>query len=209
MAFAATASKRGAFADMNKAATDVAQALPRLSELTIFELRGEWRRLRRWLPSSKTYEKSYFRCKLFCRFSRQSTTSDYDRGKLQERLAKLGVTLIRVGGATNKERSSGRRAQRHPCGGGRRVISRATPSTTRPEPSVRCVAAMRPESGVLACVLLIELFTRFEDLAYMSARPRTERFDGLPQGAAELGQFVIHALRSGGEDSPRHQAVSL
>src|SRR3981189_2038769 len=45
MAFAATASKRGAFADMNKAAIDVAQALARLSELTIFELRGEWRRV--------------------------------------------------------------------------------------------------------------------------------------------------------------------
>src|SRR3984893_13536760 len=45
MAFAAAASKRGAFADMNKAAIDVAQALVRLSEGTIFELRGEWRRL--------------------------------------------------------------------------------------------------------------------------------------------------------------------
>src|ERR1700730_9890941 len=43
MAFAATASKRGAFADVNKAAIDVVQALARLSELTIFELRGEWR----------------------------------------------------------------------------------------------------------------------------------------------------------------------
>src|ERR1700686_800219 len=50
MAFAATASKRGAFADMNKAAIDVAQALARLSELTIFELRGEWRRLLRLPP---------------------------------------------------------------------------------------------------------------------------------------------------------------
>ena len=50
MAFAATASKRGAFADMNKAAIDVAQALARLSELTIFELRGEWRRLHRMPP---------------------------------------------------------------------------------------------------------------------------------------------------------------
>src|SRR5580692_9128489 len=49
-AFAATASKRGAFADMNKAAIDVAQALARLSELTIFELRGEWRRLHRMPP---------------------------------------------------------------------------------------------------------------------------------------------------------------
>src|SRR5580693_9131358 len=50
MAFAATASKRGAFADMNKTAIDVAQALARLSELTIFELRREWRRLHRMPP---------------------------------------------------------------------------------------------------------------------------------------------------------------
>jgi hypothetical protein len=35
---------------MNKAAIDVAQALTRLSELTIFELRGEWRRLHRTPP---------------------------------------------------------------------------------------------------------------------------------------------------------------
>ena len=39
-----------ALADMNKAAIDVAQALVRLSELTIFELRGEWRRLHRMPP---------------------------------------------------------------------------------------------------------------------------------------------------------------
>src|SRR6266568_9170257 len=64
--------------------------------------------------------------------------------------------------------------------------------------SVRRVAAMRPESGVLAWVLLVELFPRCEDLAHMGARPRAERLDGLPQGAAELGQLVIHALRSGG-----------
>jgi Protein of unknown function (DUF2924) len=50
MTFAATASIRGALADMNKAAIDVAQALVRLSELTIFELRGEWRRLHRMPP---------------------------------------------------------------------------------------------------------------------------------------------------------------
>ena len=50
MAFAATASKRGAFGDMNKAAIDVAQELARLSALTIFELRGEWRRLHRMPP---------------------------------------------------------------------------------------------------------------------------------------------------------------
>jgi hypothetical protein len=47
MAFAAIASKRGALADMDKAAIDIAKALVRLSELTIFELRGEWRRLHR------------------------------------------------------------------------------------------------------------------------------------------------------------------
>ena len=41
-AFAAIASKRGALAHMDKAAIDIAKALARLSELTIFELRGEW-----------------------------------------------------------------------------------------------------------------------------------------------------------------------
>src|ERR1700736_4814998 len=50
MAFAATASKRGARADMDKAAIDIAKALARLSELTIFELRVEWRRLHRMPP---------------------------------------------------------------------------------------------------------------------------------------------------------------
>ena len=49
-AFAAIGSKRGALADMDKAAIDIAQALARLSELTIFELRGEWRRLHRMPP---------------------------------------------------------------------------------------------------------------------------------------------------------------
>ena len=50
MAFAATASKRGAFADMDKPAINVAKELARLSALTIFELRGEWRRLHRMPP---------------------------------------------------------------------------------------------------------------------------------------------------------------
>jgi hypothetical protein len=35
---------------MDKAAIDIAKALTRLSELTIFELRGEWRRLHRMPP---------------------------------------------------------------------------------------------------------------------------------------------------------------
>jgi hypothetical protein len=50
MAFAATASKRGAVGDMEKRAIDVAKALVRLSEVTTFELRGEWRRLHRMPP---------------------------------------------------------------------------------------------------------------------------------------------------------------
>jgi Protein of unknown function (DUF2924) len=49
-AFAAIASKRGALADMDKAAIDIAKALARFLELTIFELRGEWRRLHRMPP---------------------------------------------------------------------------------------------------------------------------------------------------------------
>ena len=35
---------------MDKAAIDIAKALVRLSEVTIFELRGEWRRLHRTPP---------------------------------------------------------------------------------------------------------------------------------------------------------------
>src|ERR1700730_17319276 len=61
----------------------------------------------------------------------------------------------------------------------------------------------------LGCVLPAELFARWEDLAPMSTRPQTERSHGLPQGAAEPGQFVIHARRSGREDSPLYQAVSF
>jgi hypothetical protein len=49
-ALAAIASKRGALADMDKAAIDVAKVLTRLSALTIFELRGEWRRFHRTPP---------------------------------------------------------------------------------------------------------------------------------------------------------------
>jgi len=69
------------------------------------------------------------------------------------------------------------------------------------------IAVMLGQYRRLGCILPVELFARCEDLAHMSARPQTERFHRLPQGAAELGQFVIHALRSGGEDSPLYQAV--
>ena len=57
----------------------------------------------------------------------EETTSDYDREKLQERLAKLagGVAVINVGAATEsrnerKESPRRRRAARHPRRGGRR-----------------------------------------------------------------------------------------
>src|SRR5215831_2414313 len=47
---AATASRRGAVADMAKGSIDLAATLARLSMATIFELRGEWRRLHRAPP---------------------------------------------------------------------------------------------------------------------------------------------------------------
>ena len=62
----------------------------------------------------------------------EETTSDYDREKLQERLAKLagGVAVIKVGAATEtemKEAEGARRgcAQRHARGRGRRHRARA------------------------------------------------------------------------------------
>ena len=50
MVFAVTASRRAAAADMAKSSIDVAEVLARLSASTIFELRGEWRRLHRTPP---------------------------------------------------------------------------------------------------------------------------------------------------------------
>src|SRR5215831_13665520 len=47
---AATASRRGAVADMAKGSIDLAATLARLSMATIFELRSEWRRLHRAPP---------------------------------------------------------------------------------------------------------------------------------------------------------------
>jgi chaperonin GroEL len=71
----------------------------------------------------------------------EETTSDYDREKLQERLAKLagGVAVIRVGGATEvevkeKKGPRGRCAPCHPCGGRRghrRRRRRSTVAGTR------------------------------------------------------------------------------
>ena len=47
---AVTTSRRAAAADMAKLAIDIAEELARLSTATIFELRGEWRRLHRASP---------------------------------------------------------------------------------------------------------------------------------------------------------------
>src|SRR3981081_4409213 len=47
---AVTASRRVAVAEMDKVAIDIAETLARLSNLTIFEPRGEWRRLHRAPP---------------------------------------------------------------------------------------------------------------------------------------------------------------
>ncbi len=48
--FAVTASRHGAAADMGRSTIDIAGELATLSALTIFELRGEWRRLYRTQP---------------------------------------------------------------------------------------------------------------------------------------------------------------
>jgi len=48
--YAATTSRRGAAADMTKPSINLAEELARLSAATIFELRGEWRRLHRMPP---------------------------------------------------------------------------------------------------------------------------------------------------------------
>src|SRR5450631_1340656 len=50
MVFAVTASRLTAAADMAKSSIDIAESLVRLSASTIFELRGEWRRLHRAPP---------------------------------------------------------------------------------------------------------------------------------------------------------------
>jgi Protein of unknown function (DUF2924) len=47
---AATTSRSGAAADMEKPSINLAEELARLSAATIFELRGEWRRLHRAPP---------------------------------------------------------------------------------------------------------------------------------------------------------------
>jgi hypothetical protein len=50
MASAVTASRRAAVAEMTKPSVDLPGTLARLSAATIFELRGEWRRLHRMPP---------------------------------------------------------------------------------------------------------------------------------------------------------------
>ena len=50
MAFVVTASISVALADMANPSIDMGETLARLSAATIFELRGEWRRLHRAAP---------------------------------------------------------------------------------------------------------------------------------------------------------------
>jgi Protein of unknown function (DUF2924) len=45
-----TASRRVAVAEMSQPAVDIAAEMVRLGELTVFELRGEWRRVHRMQP---------------------------------------------------------------------------------------------------------------------------------------------------------------
>jgi len=75
----------------------------------------------------------------------EETTSDYDREKLQERLAKLagGVAVIRVGGATEievKERIASRTRSMRPARRSRRASCRAAAS--------RCCARRRQSAGL-------------------------------------------------------------
>src|SRR5437868_3558310 len=87
------------------------------------------------------------------------------------------------------------------------VSTSPIPAGRANSPGTRFRAQLRQHR--LARVLSVEPFPRCHYLAQMSARPQTERLHGLPQGATELGQFVIHTLRRGGKHSPLHQAVSL
>jgi Protein of unknown function (DUF2924) len=53
MVLAATGSRRSAGAEMPKTPIDMARTLVRVSEITTFELRGEWRRLHRMAPPKR------------------------------------------------------------------------------------------------------------------------------------------------------------
>ena len=75
----------------------------------------------------------------------EDTTSDYDREKLQERLAKLagGVAVIKVGAATETARivfGSARRVSRSSLGTRKRlcVVPLASPGTPSQAPNHRC-----------------------------------------------------------------------
>jgi len=48
-----TASRRVVVADMDKPSVDIAAELVRLEALTLFELKGEWRRLHRTTPPKR------------------------------------------------------------------------------------------------------------------------------------------------------------
>jgi chaperonin GroEL (HSP60 family) len=98
----------------------------------------------------------------------EDTTSDYDREKLQERLAKLagGVAVIKVGGATEIEvkekkdrvddalnatraavEEASCRVAAWPCSGRPRASRPRPTTTTRRQASISCAARSKRRSG--------------------------------------------------------------
>ena len=116
---AATASRHGAGADMTKASIDVAEVLARLSASTIFELRGEWRRLHRTPPPMRLSRDLLMRGITYKLQERplgglsQSILSKLERLNLDfggERRAKIPTTDFTQGGHA----ACARMARRHP-----------------------------------------------------------------------------------------------
>ena len=107
MAFAAIASKRGALAEMDKPAINIAEALARLSALTIFELRGEWRRLHRMPPPMRLSRDLLIRGIIYKLQERAYADALTKAGEIEERLGNdrgqamvlnsLGGVLQRLG----------------------------------------------------------------------------------------------------------------
>src|SRR6202047_3877618 len=87
---------------MEKRAIDVAKALARLSEVTIFELRGEWRRLHRMPPPMRLSRDLLIRGIIY---------------QLQERAyGGLSKAAARKPGASRRRSAAPRRGQTHGVG---------------------------------------------------------------------------------------------
>ena len=90
---AVTGSTRGAGADMSKPAINIAAELARLGNLTIFELRREWRRLHRMPPPMRLSRELLIRAIAY---------------KLQERaLGALSKSILRKLGSLDAEPAAG------------------------------------------------------------------------------------------------------